>query len=106
MAIIFLQQKNFQKILLFIFIFIVIITLIIIWQSFSKKQETALIEETALIPKKEIKIDFNKLISQDIQNLISFPEIEPFKEVAASTTETGEEIPGIKIGRDNPFLPY
>ncbi len=106
MAIIFLQQKNFQKTLLAVFIFIVIVTLIIIWQGVFKKQEPSLIEETALISKKEIKINFDKLISQDMQSLVPFPEIEPFKEVVASTTETGEEIPGIEIGRNNPFMPY
>jgi len=107
MAIIFLQQKKFQKILLGVFVFIVIIALIIIWQNVSKKEKPGLlIEETTIIPKKEIKIDFDKLISQDMQNLVPFPGIEPFKEVAASTTETGEEIPAIKIGRGNPFMPY
>ncbi|MBL7142322.1 MAG: hypothetical protein ISS83_01465 [Candidatus Pacebacteria bacterium] len=106
MAIIFLQQKNFQKSLVVVFVFIVIITLIIIWQGVSKKQESLLIEESSLIPKKEIKIDFNKLIGQDLQNLIPFPEIEPFKEIAPSETEEGEKIPGVSIGRENPFLPY
>ena len=106
MAIIFLQQKNFQKSLVAIFIFIIIITLIIVWQGVFKKQEPSLIEGTALIPKKELKIDFDKLISQDLQNLIPFPGIEPFKEIPASTTETGEKIPGVTIGRENPFLSY
>jgi len=105
MTIVFLQQKNFQRSLLIAFIFIVIITLIIIWQSVFKKQ-TALPTETALIPEKEIKIDFNKLIGQDLTELVPFPEIEPFKEIPASTTETGEKIPGVSIGRENPFLPY
>ena len=106
MAIIFLQQKNFQKSLVVVFVFIVIITLIIVWQGVFKKQAPSLIEESTLIPKKEIKIDFDKLISQDLQNLIPFPKIEPFKEIPASTTETGEKIPGVSIGRENPFLPY
>lgn len=107
MAIIFLQQKNFQKNLVIVFVFIVIITLIIVWQGISKKQESLLIEENALIPKKEIKIDFDKLISQDLQNLIPFPEIEPFKEIPPVQTEEGEQVmPGVSLGRENPFLSY
>ena len=106
MAIVFLKQKNFQRNLLFVFVFVVILTLIIIWQGVFKKQSVLLIEETAPILKKEIKIDFDKLISQDMRDLTPFPEIAPFKEIAPSETEEGEAIPGVSIGRENPFLPY
>ena len=106
MAIIFLQQKKTQKALLGIFILIVIVILIIIWQGSVKKEKSALVQNIAIISKKEIKIDFNRLTGQDLRNLVSFPEIEPFKEAASSTDETGKEIPETKIGRENPFLPY
>jgi len=65
-----------------------------------------MVEKTIVGQKKEVKIDFSKLASYDLQSLVSFPEIEPFKETASSTAETGEEITEAKIGRDNPFLPY
>ena len=106
MAIIFLQQKNFQKTLVAVFVFIVIITLVIIWQGFFKKETTIPFEEPSLLSQKEIRINFNELISQDLKDLVPFPAIEPFKEIPASETEEGEQIPGVTIGRENPFLPY
>ena len=106
MAIVFLQQKNFQRKLVLVFIFSVVITLIIVWQGVLKKQSALPFEESSSILKKEIKIDFNKLISQDMKDLVPFLEIEPFEEIAPSETEEGEKIPGVSIGRGNPFLPY
>ena len=107
MAIVFLQKKNFQKILIAVFVFIVLITLIIIWQNVFIKPSAVPVQEAILSPQKEIKIDFNKLISQDLQELVPFPQIQPFQEIAPVQTEEGEQVtPGVSLGRDNPFLPY
>ncbi|MDD2696804.1 MAG: hypothetical protein PHE52_01440 [Candidatus Pacebacteria bacterium] len=91
MAIVFLQQRKIQRNLIIVFLFVFIVTVIVIWQGFFKKESEVLPGETILLPKEEVKIDFDFFKNAQLQKLLPFAEIQPFE---------GE------IGRDNPFLPY
>ncbi len=104
MAIIFEQQKKKQRNLSFVFLGFVVITILGIWQAFFKKG-TAVFTPTSPMAsaKKEIKINFEVLGSPQIKQLEPFLEIQPFKE---STIIQGKIKKTIKVGRENPFLPY
>jgi len=91
MAIVFLQQRKIQRNLIIVFLLVSVVTVVVIWQGFFKKESQVLPEETFLLPKEEVKIDFEFFKNAQLQNLFPFAEIQPFE---------GE------TGRDNPFLPY
>ena len=98
MEIIFLQQKKFQKVLIFVLLVILIVTVIIIWQGFSQKEIPATGEEIILVPEKKVEIDFGVFGDPLLEKLQPFSEIQPFEETVSGD---GEE-----IGRENPFLSY
>ncbi len=104
MAIIFEQQKKKQRNLAFVFLGFFVITVLVIWQGFFRKG-TAVFTPTSPMAsaKKEIKINFEILDSPQMKQLESFAEIQPFQE---STTTQGKIKKTIKVGRENPFIPY
>ena len=100
MAIVFLQQKKFQKVLIFILAAILIITVVVIWRGFFQEETPSAGEEIILVPEKKVKIDFGVFDNPLLEKLQPFSQIEPLKEKVPGA-EDGEE-----IGRENPFLPY
>jgi len=98
MAIVFLQQKKFQKSLIFIVVAILVITLVVIWRGFFYKETPPKGEKIILTPEKKIEINFEVLDNPLLDKLQPFPKIQPFQEI--SPTEGG------KVGRENPFIPY
>ena len=101
MAIVFTKQRKNQRILIIVSVFIIIITLIVLWQAFLKKEAPYIPPEVFLPTAKEIKINFEAL--EGIKGFQSFSEIKPLKE---TTPTDGEGVKEVKIGRENPFLPY
>ncbi len=94
-----IQQKKTQRNLIFILVLVVVVTIFVIYQGFSKTEESTVQEGGVFIQKPEVNINFDILDSSIFEGFQLFSEIEPFAE---ATTTTGT----ISIGRDNPFLPY
>jgi len=90
MAIVYLKQKKIQRILILIFIIVLLIIATVIWQGFFKEEKETFLEEL-ILPREEVKIDFDFLKSPFLEELQPFSEIEPLEE---------------EIGRENPFIPY
>ncbi len=101
MAIVFLQQKKFQKNLILIFLAALLIMAVVVWQGFFKKETGQPLPEILSSGQEEVKIDFEILKSPFLKGLQPFPEIEPFQEA----TPTEGKLPE-KVGRENPFIPY
>ncbi len=100
MAIVFTKQKRSQRILIIASVLVIIIFVIILWQVFLKKESPYIPEEVFFLPPKKISINFEAL--EKVKEFQLFTEIEPFKEVPP----TEDKPAGVKIGRENPFLPY
>ena len=98
MAIVFLQQKKFQKVLIFVLVAVLVITVIVIWRGFFQKKTPISGEEIILIPEKKVEINFGAFDNPLLEKLQPFSEIQPLE--GAVSGEAGE------IGRENPFLPY
>ncbi len=90
MAIVYLKQKRIQKTLILVFMAILLIIAFVVWQGFLEEKEEAFLEKL-ILPREEVKIDFDFLKSPFLEELQPFSEIEPFEE---------------EIGRENPFLSY
>lgn len=101
MAIVFTKQRKSQRILIIVSVFIIIITLIVLWQVFLKKEASHIPPEVFLPTFKEIKINFEAL--EGIKGFQSFSEIKPLEETIPTD---GEGVREVKIGRENPFIPY
>ena len=102
MAIVFFQEKKTQKNLIFIFGIVLMITVFVIWQGYFKKEkETSFVEGVRTFSKKEVKINFEIFKNPILEKLQPFTEISPF----LATPPAGEK-PEVKLGRENPFLPY
>ena len=97
MAIVFLQQKKFQKGLIFVFIAILIITAMVIWRGLFQEKLPSAGEEIILFSEKNVKIDFGVFDNPLLEKLQPFSEIQSFEGVSGEPAE---------IGRENPFLPY
>lgn len=92
MSVSFIEQKKKQKYLIFIFLGVIAVTLIVIWLGFFKEKTFDFFSSsTAVVPLREVKIDFEVLESPTLKDLKPFSKIPAFE---------GE------AGRDNPFLPY
>lgn len=100
MAIIFTKQKKSQRNLIIASIFVIILSLIVFWQGFFREETPYVSPEVLLPPSREISINFEAL--EKIKEFQPFAKIEPFKEVPP----TEDKPAGVKIGRENPFLPY
>jgi len=102
MPIVFEKQKKTQRNLILILSGVLLITIIVLWQGFFKKEEgKEIIPESIILPKKEIKINFEILKNPRLEKLQLFSDIEPFKE-----TPPPKGKPEEKLGRENPFLSY
>jgi hypothetical protein len=101
MAIVFQKKEKIQKNLILVFIVVVLITAFVIWLGFFKKEKELPLVELPVLPKKEIKINFDILKSPALEKLQPFSEIEPFKETLSPEGKIEE-----KLGRENPFIPY
>lgn len=99
MAITFLEEKKRQTYLIWVLAVLVFLILFTVWYSFFRKTEIS-------IPKKttkplDVKIDFSVLRDPRLQ------EFQPFERISlVGGGTTTEEIKGIKLGRDNPFVPF
>jgi hypothetical protein len=91
MAITFVQQKNKQKTLLWIFGILVIILGIFLTQFLLKRISLKMSQELTVSPYPSVRVDFKFLESQTLKDLEPFEGIGPFEGV---------------VGRDNPFVPY
>ena len=100
MAIIFLQQKKIQKVLIFVLVALLIITLVIVWQGLFQKEAPSAGEGIILLTGKKVEIDFGVFDNPLLGKLQPFFQIEPLKGRVPGAEESGE------IGRENPFLPY
>lgn len=89
MAIIFIQQRKKEMYLIFVVIIITLATCII-WLRFLTKPKP-ITEEKIPVPQKELKINFEILNSQILNDLQPFEEINPYEGT---------------VGRENPFLLY
>jgi len=101
MAIVFEKQKKTQRNLILILTVVLVITVVIIWQGFSEEEAGVSVETPTVFAKKEIKINFNVLADPLLEELQPFSETKPFEE---ATSTPGK--PGLKLGRENPFVPY
>jgi hypothetical protein len=90
MAIVYIKQKKIQKTLILVFTAILLIIAFVVWRGFSEEKEEAFLEKL-IVPREEVKIDFDFLKRPFLEELQPFSEIEPL----------GEE-----VGRENPFVPY
>ncbi len=90
MPIDFVQQRKKQKYLIVIVIVVFVITAVFLWFGYFRKSEFVS-EEAPVSSIKEIKIDFNVLEGQFLQESQVFEKTPSFEG---------------KIGRENPFLPY
>ncbi len=90
MAIIYIKQRKIQKVLILVFIAVLLIIAFVVWQGFFREEKETL-SEGFILPRREVKIDFDFLKSPFLEKLQSFSEIESLKE---------------EIGRENPFIPY
>jgi len=99
MAITFLEEKKRQRYLIVIFIILIVVIIGVIWQSFFREREVIPGPEVVFKPP-VIKINFEILKSPALEELQPFEPIPSLEEEIAAT---GKEV---KIGRDNPFLPY
>ena len=98
MAILFLQQKKFQKALLFAFFAALVVTVVILWTGFSPKKPPTATGEIIAAPERKVEIDFNVFDHSLLEKLRPYFQIRPIQE-----TLPAEEV---EIGRENPFLPY
>ncbi len=90
MPIDFIQERKKQKYLTLILMAVFVITAVILWFGYFRKPKP--VSENAPVGSiKEIKIDFDVLDNQFLQESQVFEKAPSFE---------GE------IGRDNPFLPY
>lgn len=103
MAIVYIQQKKVQRNLILALFAILLIAGLIVWQGFFRKGEGVLPEATIVMPREEIKINFEIFKNPLFQSLQLFSDIQPFKE---STSTLRGRIIEEKLGRENPFLPY
>lgn len=102
MAIVFTKQRRNQRILIIVSLLIIVISAIVLSRLFLKKEVSYIPPAEVSLPLvREIKINFDVL--EKIKQFQPFAEIQPLKEVSP-TEERGVE--GVKIGRENPFLPY
>jgi len=100
MAIVFLQQKKFQKVLIFVLVALLIITLVVIWRGLFQKETPTAGEEIILAPGKKVEINFGVFDNPLLEKLQPFSQIEPLGEKVTGVEESEE------IGRENPFLSY
>ena len=100
MAIVFLQQKKLQKVLIFVLATLLIITVVVIWRGLFQKETSSAGEGIILLPEKKVEIDFGVFDNPLLEKLQPFFQIEPLKERVPGVEESEE------IGRENPFLPY
>jgi len=100
MAITFIEERKRQRYLLIIFLVLIVILLGIIWKGFFQKEKEEVEFPGASSTSSMIEINFKILESEKLNELEPFPFIPSIEEEALST---GEEI---KIGRENPFIPY
>jgi len=91
MAIVFLEKIERQRYLTIVFLIVILITALVIWRAFFFKKK--LPEEVISKPKIEIKIDFETLKNPALEEFQPIEKIVPLG-------------PEIKIGRENPFVPY
>jgi uncharacterized membrane protein len=91
MAISILEKTKRQNYLLIVLLILILITSFVIWRGFFYKKKS--IETIISKPEREIKIDFETL-----KNPI-WEELQPFEKINPPGPE-------IKIGRENPFIPY
>lgn len=90
MVIVYIKQKKIQKILILVFIAILLIIAFVVWQGFFREEKETFLEEL-ILPREEVKIDFDFLKGPFLKELQPFSEIEPLEE---------------EIDRENPFVPY
>lgn len=90
-----LQRQKIQRYLPWLIAAIILASAIVIWQGLYHKEKPVLIEP--FFQPRKIKINFETLEEPILKELQPFEEIKPFEETA---------LPGQKIGRENPFLPY
>ena len=94
MAITFVEKQKTERKQLLMVGLVLIITGIVVWWGFFREASDILDEDSIVIPKKQIKIDFEVFETGVFQKLQSFSIIE-----LSTTTEES-------AGRENPFLPY
>lgn len=101
MAIVFLEQRKTQRNLILIFFALIFIISIIVWRGSSKEESSTIIsEEFSPSLEKKVEINFEILKNPVLEKLQPFLDIAPL-EVSATGTK-----PLIKVGRENPFIPY
>jgi len=91
MPILFLEKIKRQKYLIIVFLIVILITAFVLWKGFFVKEKPP--EEVISKPVKTIEIDFETLKSPILENFEPLEKIPPLG-------------PEIKIGRENPFIPY
>ncbi len=96
----FIKKEKRQQKLAIISIVLIVIIVIVLWQAFFKKEDFYVLEQIDL-PIKEIKINFEAF--EKIKRFQPFVAIEPLKEIIP---EEGDDSVEVRIGRENPFLPY
>ena len=101
MAIVFTKQKKSQRTLIIFSALAILISAFVLWQVFLRKEAPNI--PTEVVPTVVKRIDINFAILERIKGFQSFSEIKPLEE---TTPTDGEGVKEVKIGRENPFLPY
>jgi len=97
MAIVFTKQKKSQRALIVFSVLAIVISAVVLWWAFLREEAPYVPPQVALPASRDIEINFGAL--EKAGEFQPFVEIQPFEEVI----EEGEEL---RIGRENPFLPY
>jgi len=75
---------------------------VVFWWAFLREEAPYVPPEIVLPPSRDIKINFEAL--EKAKEFWLYTEIQPFKGVTPTDGEGG--LVEIKIGRENPFIPY
>jgi len=101
MAIVFLEQRKTQRNLILVFFVLIFIISIVVWRGSSKEESpTTISEEFSPSLEKIVEIDFEIFKNPVLEKLQPFLDIIPL-ELSATGTK-----PSVKVGRENPFIPY
>ncbi len=102
MAIVFTKQKKSQRNLIMFSVLVILISVFMVCRVFLKKEITYV--STGDVPVAVKKIEINFAVLKKMKDFRLFVEIQPL--IEATPTDEEPDITGIKIGRENPFLPY
>lgn len=81
----------------------ILISAVVMWWAFLREEPVYVPPSVALPEAREIAINFEVL--ERVRDFSAFVEIQPFVEIIP-TGEEEEEAEEMRIGRQNPFIPY